>query len=1146
MYKSITNVKQLQAAEMNSVPEGVDAPAGGSGAGSLGPLMDAQVPAVVAVVVTTGPGPWLDEALRSLAAQDYEELSVLVLSAGEDDPEVTERVGRVLPDAFVRHLPGRPGYAAATNAALGMVEGAAFFLLCHDDVALDPDAVHKLVEESFRSNAGVVSPKFVHWDDPRVLLHVGMSCDKTGAVVDRITEGEVDHGQHDAVRDVFVAPTGCILVRADLFTELNGFDGGIVAMGEDLDLSWRSQVAGSRVVVAPDARVRHREVVAGGLEPLAVAGEPEGRHPVTLQSLQRRHELRAVLKCYTRLHLLRVLPQAALLAFGEVLVAVLARDGDRARAVTGAWRWNLRRLRAISVLRGELAEHRLFPDAEVRRLQVRGSARLSRYFSRLSHQGLDAANAVTARERPGQEDERAARVAVLTGSVGSAFSEDSDFDELDDLGRRAGRDRFGRRVRREPLSTGRQRVLALVIAALVIALGTRELFFGTLPLVGQLAPLPSWTTSWHHFFSGWQSTGVGTTAPASPAFGLAGLSGTVLFGAMGTLQHVLILGCIPVGAWGVSRFLRPLVSPRARVVAVICYLGVPLPYGALGTGRWDGLVAYAVFPFIALRLARAAGVAPYAVQPGPHWRTTPMGQVAVLGAIIAVASGFAPAVVPMVLAAAVAWMLGSLLVGAREPTWRVFVVAVEAVVVALILTLPWVVGTLLAGKGSVAIFGLPLSAASTPNWGEVIRFAVGPTARSPIAWLLVAGAALPLVIARGTRLAWAARLWLTALASWGIAFAGSRGDLGSFTPSETVVLAPAALAVAACVGIGIAAFENDLSRREFGWRQLVSVGALLFVAVGLLPVLGGAVGGRWNLPSEGVDQPLAFLNRPSTGVNRVLWLGDPRALPAGGWSVESGLAYALTPEELPSTAQVFTPAGAGPADEVAKAVRLAVSGGTVHLGRLLAPAGVRYVVVVDALAPSMVGTTTASVSAPPPAGLTTRLLEQNDLQVVPGVMGVQVYENGSEMPVTATRAAALPVRAASFPSGVDVVGWQPVLRALSGGAAAAGAAPAGTLYAGYAPAGSFALSLDGHAVAQRPAFGWAAQYAVATKGRATLSLSQFPLVPLAVLLELALWLALALAFIGRRHREHTTAAAPFIVPAAAAPEAMALNETVAS
>ena len=703
------------------MPEGVEV-----GPDSLVPLMDAQVPAVVAVVVTTDPGPWLEEALSSLAAQDYRELSVLVLSTGEDDPVVTERVARVLPDAFVRHLPGRPGYAAASNEALAMVEGAAFFLLLHDDVALDPDAVHKMVEESFRSNAGVVSPKFVHWDDPRVLLHVGMACDKTGAVVDRIIEGEVDHGQHDAVRDVFVAPGGCTLVRADLFAELKGFDAGIIAMGEDLDLSWRSQVAGSRVVVAPDARVRHREVVASGLEPLAVAGEPEGRHPATLQSLQRRHELRAVLKCYTRMHLLRVLPQAALLALGEVVVAVLARDGDRARAVTGAWRWNSapadRDLGAAPRAGGTppLPRRRGTSTADA------GSARLSRYLSRLSHQGLEAANAVAAtRERPGAEDGPAAGVAVLTGSVGSAFSEDADFDELDDLGRRAGRDRFGRRVRSSPLSTGRQRTVALVLALLVVAVGTRDLFFGTLPLVGQLAPLPSWSTSWHHFFSGWQSTGVGTTAPASPAFGLVGLAGTLFFGAMGTLQRVLLLGCIPLGAFGVSRCLRPLVSPRARVVAIICYIGLPLPYGALGTGRWDGLVAYALFPFIALRLARTAGVAPYAAEPGLRWHSRPAGQVVLLGALIAAASGFAPAVVPMVLVMAVSWMLGSLLVGAREPTWRVLVVAVQAVVVALVLALPWVVGTALAGKGSVAIFGLPLSGATAPSWGDILRFAVG-------------------------------------------------------------------------------------------------------------------------------------------------------------------------------------------------------------------------------------------------------------------------------------------------------------------------------------------------------------------------------------------------------------------------------------
>ncbi len=708
---------------------------------------------------------------------------------------------------------------------------------------------------------------------------------------------------------------------------------------------------------------------------------------------------------------------------------------------------------------------------------------------------------------------------MLTGSVGLAFSEDADFDELDDLGRRAGRDRFGRKVRSAPLGTGRQRVLAVVITFLVLALGTRDLFFGTLPLVGQLAPLPSWATNWHHFVSGWQSAGVGTTAPASPAFGLVGITGTVLFGAMGTLQRILLLGCIPLGAWGVSRFMRPLVSPRARVIAVICYLGLPLPYGALGTGRWDGLVAYAVFPFIAWRLAAAAGVAPYRVEPGTSWRSRPAGQIAILGALIAAASGVAPAIVPLVILTALSWTVGSLLVGTRDPGWRVLVVALGAVVVAAVLAAPWVVGTALAGKGSVAIFGLPIAGASAPNWGEVIRFAIGPAARSPLVWLLVVGAALPLVLGKGVKLTWAARLWVTACASWGLAFAATRGDLGSFTPSESVVLVPAAFAVAVCVGLGISAFEDDLTGRAFGWRQVVSVVALVFAAIGLLPVVAGAVDGRWGLPAQGVEQPVAFLAHPSTtGVGRVLWLGDPRALPAGGWSVQPGLAYALTPEALPDSSQVFTPAGPGPADLVADAVRLAVSGGTVHLGRLLAPAGVRYVVVVDGLAPSMVGTVPPSVSAPPPSRLTADLLQQGDLQVVPGEVGVQVFENGVVMPVTAQRPAPLPVvRAWSFPSAADVVGWQPVLSALAGGTGAPSAVATGTVYAGYAPAGSFSLTINGRAAPRRPAFGWAAQYA-GVHGRASLAFSSLPYVPLAVLLELGAWVILAAALLGRPRR----------------------------
>jgi hypothetical protein len=190
----------------------------------------------------------------------------------------------------------------------------------------------------------------------------------------------------------------------------------------------------------------------------------------------------------------------------------------------------------------------------------------------------------------------------------------------------------------------------------------------------------------------------------------------------------------------------------------------------------------------------------------------------------------------------------------------------------------------------------------------------------------------------------------------------------------------------------------------------------------------------------------------------------------------------------------------------------------VHLGRLVASEGVRYIVLVQGLAPSTVGSLTASVNAPPPPGLETDLLEQADLHLVPGDVGISVFENDEAMPVTAQRAAPLPaVREWTFPGSADVVGWQPVLASLSGSAAASGPVQHGTVYAGYAPAGHFALTVDGRPVTQRPAFGWAAQFATA-KGGAGLSLSQFPSVPLAVLLEVVAWVVLVAALFGRRRR----------------------------
>src|SRR4051812_28114228 len=328
--------------------------------------MDAQpqAPSVVAVVVASDPGEWLEETLTALGAQDYPNLSVLVLDAGTTGDDPTARIARVLPDAFVRRVEGKPTFSAAANEALAAVEGAAFYLFCHDDAAPDPDAVRLLVEEALRSNAGVVGPKLVQWERPERLADVGLAVNKLGAGHSLIERGEMDQEQHDAVRDVYAVPGAFFLVRSDLFQALGGFDPAMSDHGGDVDLGWRAQVVGARVLVAPDARVRHLDVE----ELRSVTREDT---PV----LEARDRVRAVLKNYSVFHLVRVVPQALLAALIDFVTGAFSGSRGRARAPVSAWTWNLRHLGELRPLRRKVQKARTVPDSDVRRLQVSGTAR---------------------------------------------------------------------------------------------------------------------------------------------------------------------------------------------------------------------------------------------------------------------------------------------------------------------------------------------------------------------------------------------------------------------------------------------------------------------------------------------------------------------------------------------------------------------------------------------------------------------------------------------------------------------------------------------------------------------------------------------------------------------------------------------------
>ena len=62
-------------------------------------------------------------------------------------------------------------------------------------------------------------------------------------------------------RDIAYASGAAFAIRADLFRELGGFTEELFLYQEDLELCWRAQLAGRRVVVEPGADVLHDYVL---------------------------------------------------------------------------------------------------------------------------------------------------------------------------------------------------------------------------------------------------------------------------------------------------------------------------------------------------------------------------------------------------------------------------------------------------------------------------------------------------------------------------------------------------------------------------------------------------------------------------------------------------------------------------------------------------------------------------------------------------------------------------------------------------------------------------------------------------------------------------------------------------------------------
>ena len=851
-------------------------------------------PPVRIAVVAHEENDWFQESVASFANLNYLDKQLTVLTTGQME-WVKPIVSQYFPDAEILEVDPEAGLGANFNAVLGSHDEPAFYLFCHHDVALAPDALRLMVEESYRSNAAVVGPKVVNWERPNELLDVGNVMNSLAVAVQRVEAGEIDQEQFDSVEQVFAVSNTAFLVRADLFRVLGGFDKEMGMFGEDLDFCWRAQIAGGKVMVVPGAIARHRDE-SGEYQ----ANPKRGR-------LIERHRLRSILSNYGKV---RVFPMFLL----NLLISTLKGIFDLLRGrlsnlliLADSFIWNLLNVKSLIQKRKVISELRRVTDSELLALKT-NSSQVQRVLP-----SIDTV------------------VGAKRGSNGRIHA-------------------WINELRNGPSKVS---VAFSLLSVTLFLFGSRHLLTRKVPVVGEFVPFDSGPKEIFELWaSGYWTSGLGYEGAMPNAMSIIGFLGIIFLGFMGLLRTVLTLGMIPIGVLGIWFFLKPFGSPYIKVSGALIYLVSPVSYYALTVGNWDALILYGSLPWALTMIGRAGKSSPLGESGGKIGRYAISSdffrETLILGILVGVIVSLSLVSVLSIIATAMFVLVGSLIAGTTIKVARFVMIISVSCFVALALNLPWLLDGFIYSPSWENILGNRTLNSETISITKALTLNPDITGNSILGWGFPAVAAVPLLIAKGERWGWAVRGWTFYLAGVGLIWIETMEYLSFPLPQTEIILIPGSLGLAIAGAMGAGALQRDLQTFKFGWRQMIPVTAIVAITMTVLPFLSLTFSGDWGMPNDELNDVLIY----EEGANgKVLWISNSDLLPEPGEKFTDELSILVTSGLVSTFENRWQPPKTNVDDLLKESLDLARDNGTSNLGILLAQFGITDIVLLERLVP---------------------------------------------------------------------------------------------------------------------------------------------------------------------------------------------------
>ena len=224
----------------------------------------------IAIVILNWNGrKMLEQYLSGVIMYSRDDATIYVADNNSSDDSMAY-LEQYAPEVKTIKLDQNYGFAGGYNRALKQIE-AEYYVLLNSDVEVTYHWLSPLVEYmDAHKEVAACQPKLLSYVDKDKFEYAGAA----GGFIDRFgypfcrgrlfETVEADNGQYDQMEQVLWATGACLFIRSDDYWKVDGLDERFFAHNEEIDLCWRLNIIGRRVVCLPDSVVYH---LGGGTLP---------------------------------------------------------------------------------------------------------------------------------------------------------------------------------------------------------------------------------------------------------------------------------------------------------------------------------------------------------------------------------------------------------------------------------------------------------------------------------------------------------------------------------------------------------------------------------------------------------------------------------------------------------------------------------------------------------------------------------------------------------------------------------------------------------------------------------------------------------------------------------------------------------------